>query len=56
VVLLIGLATFLRLVEIGNEDMRLVLAMDRVRRGYLTLAPGLRPYFSTGHHDDQRGS
>jgi hypothetical protein len=55
VVLLIGLATFLRLVEIGNEDMRLVLAMNRVRHGYLTIAPGLAPYFSTGHHDDQQG-
>jgi hypothetical protein len=55
VVLLIGLATFLRLVEIGNEDMRLVLAMNRVRHGYLTIAPGLQPYFSTGHHDDQQG-
>ena len=55
VVLLIGLATFVRLVEIGNEDMRLVLAMNRVRHGYLTIAPGLKPYFSTGHHDDQQG-
>jgi hypothetical protein len=55
VVLLIGLATFLRLVEIGNQDMRLVLAMNRVRHGYLTIAPGLKPYFSTGHHDDQQG-
>jgi hypothetical protein len=44
-----------RLVEIGNEDMRLVLAMNRVRHGYLTIAPGLQPYFSTGHHDDQQG-
>jgi hypothetical protein len=23
--------------------------------GYLTLAPGLKPYCSTGHHDDQQG-
>jgi hypothetical protein len=55
VVLLIGLATFLRLVEIGNEDMRLVLAMNRVRHGYLTIAPGLKLYFFTGHHDHQQG-
>jgi pyrimidine deaminase RibD-like protein len=39
VVLLIGLATFVRLVEIGNEDMRLVLAMNRVRHAYLTMHP-----------------
>jgi hypothetical protein len=55
VVLLIGLATFVRLVEIGNEDMRLVLAMNRVRHGYLTIAPRLQPSFSTGHHDDRQG-
>jgi hypothetical protein len=34
---------------------RLVLAMNRVRHAYLTIAPGPKPYFSTGHHDDQQG-
>jgi hypothetical protein len=33
----------------------LVLAMNRLRHGYLTMAPGLKPYFSTGHHDDLQG-
>jgi hypothetical protein len=32
-----------------------VLAMNRLRHGYLTMAPGLKPYFSTGHHDDVQG-
>jgi hypothetical protein len=32
-----------------------VLAMNRLRRAYLTIAPGLEPYFTTGHHDDERG-
>ena len=33
----------------------MVLAMNRLRNAYLTMAPGLEPYFSTGHHDDERG-
>ena len=55
VVLFLGLTTYVRLVQIGNEDLRLVLAMNRLRHGYLAMAPGLEPYFSTGHHDDQQG-
>jgi hypothetical protein len=55
VVLLLGLATYVRLVQINAEEVRTVLAMNRLRRAYLTMAPGLEPYFSTGHHDDERG-
>lgn len=29
--------------------------MNRLRRAYLTIAPQLEPYFTTGHHDDERG-
>lgn len=32
-----------------------MLAMNRLRRAYLTIEPGLEPYFTTGHHDDERG-
>jgi hypothetical protein len=32
-----------------------MLAMNRLRHAYLKIAPGLRPYFSTGFHDDERG-
>lgn len=55
VVLLLGLATYVRLVQINAEEARTVLAMNRLRRAYLTMAPELEPYFSTGHHDDERG-
>jgi hypothetical protein len=55
VVLLLGLATFVRLVQINTEEFQLVLAMNRLRRAYLTIEPGLEPYFTTGHHDDERG-
>ena len=55
VVLLLGLATFVRLVQINAEEFQLVLAMNRLRQAYLTIEPGLEPYFTTGHHDDERG-
>ena len=55
VVLLLGIATYLRLVQINTEEFQLVLAMNRLRRAYLTIAPALEPYFTTGHHDDERG-
>jgi hypothetical protein len=29
--------------------------MNRLRRAYLTLEPGLERYMTTGHHDDERG-
>ena len=31
------------------------MAMNRLRRAYLTLEPGLERYLTTGHHDDQQG-
>jgi hypothetical protein len=55
VVLLLGVATYARLVQINTEEFQLVLAMNRLRRAYLTIAPQLEPYFTTGHHDDERG-
>ena len=55
VVFLLGLATYGRLVQINSEDVAITRAMNRLRYAYLVMAPDLRPYFSTGHHDDERG-
>jgi hypothetical protein len=55
VVLLLGIATYVRLVQINTEEFQLVLAMNRLRRAYLTIEPGLEPYLTTGHHDDEQG-
>jgi hypothetical protein len=55
VVFLLGIAAYVRLVQINAEEFQLVLAMNRLRRAYLTLEPGLERYLSTGDHDDQRG-
>jgi len=55
VVLLLGIATHLRVVQINTEEIEVMLAMNRLRRAYLEIAPGLEPYFTTGHHDDAPG-
>lgn len=43
------------MVQINTEETQLALAMNRLRRAYLTLEPGLERYLTTGHHDDERG-
>jgi hypothetical protein len=55
VVLLVGVATFLRLGDANTDDFGLVLGMNRLRHAYLELAPELEPYFVTDHHDDMAG-
>jgi hypothetical protein len=55
VVFLLGLATYGRLVQINTEEVAVTRAMNRLRHAYLVMAPDLRPYFSTGHHDDEQG-
>jgi hypothetical protein len=55
VVLLLGIATYVRLVRINAEEYQLSLAMNRLRHAYLKIEPGLEPYFTTGHHDDEKG-
>jgi hypothetical protein len=55
VVLLVGVATFLRLGDANTDDFGLVLGMNRLRHAYLELAPELEPYFVTGYHDDMAG-
>jgi hypothetical protein len=54
-VLVVGLATYIRLVEADIEDAWLVIGMNRLRHAYVELAPDLEPYFVTGHHDDEAG-
>jgi hypothetical protein len=55
VVFLLGVAAYLRLVQINTEEFQLVRAMNRLRRAYLNLEPGLERYMTTDYHDDQQG-
>jgi hypothetical protein len=55
VVFFLGIAVHGRLVEINREEVERSLAMNRLRHVYLKIAPALKPYFTTGHHDDEQG-
>ena len=55
VVLFLGIATHIRLVRINSEEVKTLLAMNRLRHAYLEIAPGIEPYITTGHHDDGQG-
>lgn len=55
VVLFVGLATYVRLVEVNNEDVVWVVGMNRLRRAYLELDPSLAEHFVTGWTEDRTG-
>jgi len=55
VVLFLGITAHIRVVEINQAEIELMLAMNGLRNAYLRIAPALKPYFSTSPHDDQRG-
>ena len=54
-VLLIGMATYTRLLEADIEDAWLVIGMNRLRHAYVGLVPGIEPYLVTGYHHDKAG-
>lgn len=53
IVLLVGVATYIRLNDANIDDIGWVLGMNRLRHAYMELAPELEPYFVTGYHDDR---
>ena len=55
VMLFLGVATFVRLGWINEQEGWIVIGMNRLRRGYLDIAPDLEPYFITGSTDDLVG-
>jgi hypothetical protein len=55
VVLFLGITAHIRVVEINQAELELMLAMNRLRNAYLRIAPALERYFSTSPYDDERG-
>lgn len=53
--LIVGLASFERLLQLGIENIRIVVAINRVRHYYLEIAPELRPHFTLSDRDDPVG-
>ena len=52
VVLFVGVGTVLRLGIANRHDAMCVIGMNRIRAGYLEMAPDLRRFFVTGTSDD----
>lgn len=53
--LAVGVATFVRLAGAASDDLRAIHGMNRIRHGYLEIAPETAPYFTTGTNDDMPG-
>jgi hypothetical protein len=56
VVLFAGVATIGRLMSLNRDDFRWVIAMNRLRHGYLDLHPDLKDNFITSPYDDLPGA
>ena len=54
-VIVVGWTTFVRLIEVNNEDAYWVNGMNRLRRAYVELEPEVEPFFVTGTTDDADG-
>jgi hypothetical protein len=55
VVLLLGLATSVRMDSANHHDVQCVIGMNRIRAAYLEIAPDLERYFVMGTTDDMPG-
>lgn len=52
---LIGFMTVVRVMNVGEEDMMYVVAMNRLRGAYVDLDPAIEPYFLASVNDDEDG-
>jgi len=55
VILFLGIATYVRLVQVNNEDLYWVYGMNRIRGAYSRMVPGIEHEFITGHTVDAAG-
>jgi len=55
VTLFLGIATFVRLVQVNNEDLYWVSGMNLIRAEYARLSPGIEKSFVSGHTLDTEG-
>ncbi|MCU1443865.1 MAG: hypothetical protein JWQ59_2015 [Cryobacterium sp.] len=56
IVVLVGVLTHVRVVNVGLEDLMYVLAMNRLRAAYVEMDPGVSRYLMSSPHDDRAGS
>jgi hypothetical protein len=53
--LFVGIGTWFRMAASNYHDAIAIAGMNRIRAGYLQIAPDLEPYFVMGVHDDAPG-
>jgi hypothetical protein len=53
-VLFLGIATFVRVVQLQREAIVYITGLNRIRRFFQEAAPGSRPYFVLPTYDDER--
>ncbi|KQX06735.1 MULTISPECIES: hypothetical protein [unclassified Leifsonia] len=51
----IGILTQVRVINVADEDMMFVIAMNRLRAAYVDIDPGVERYFFASAHDDEVG-
>jgi hypothetical protein len=56
VALFVGIGTAIRMDGANYHEALCVIGMNRIRAGYLELAPDLRPFFVMGTTDDLKGA
>jgi len=56
IILLVGVLTQVRVINVALEDLAYVLAMNRLRGAYAQLDPGVAEYFMASRFDDMPGS
>jgi hypothetical protein len=55
VLLFVGVATFIRTLDLNADDVRWVAALNRVRAAYMELEPASSPYLVTARADEIEG-
>ena len=55
VILFLGVATYIRLTQVNNEDLYWAAGMNVIRGEYTKLSPGIEESFVTGHTLDTEG-
>jgi hypothetical protein len=53
--LFVGIGTWMRMGATNYHDAIAIVGMNRIRAGYLEIAPELEPFFVMGVHDDAAG-
>ena len=56
IILLVGVLTEVRVINVSLEDLAYVLAMNRLRGAYAEIDPGVARYFMASRYDDLPGS